>query len=65
MRAMIGRGFTVTIMSPIWAASNTNHEQFEIDGVLRAESDTQPLPSTENTLRKNTTRRSLQSVWFQ
>ena len=37
---MIGRGFTVTIMSPIWAASNTNQEQFQIDGVLRAESDT-------------------------
>lgn len=37
---MIGRGFTVTIMSPIWAASNTNQEQFKIDGVLRAENDT-------------------------
>ena len=38
VKAIIARGFTVTIMSPIWAASNTNQEQFEIDVVLRAES---------------------------
>ena len=38
VKAIIARGFTVTIMSPILAASNTNQEQFQIDGVLRAES---------------------------